>query len=266
MEIIGEKINATDPMMKSVIQKREADKLREMAQMQADAGAGYIDVNVGTGVGSLKDEIASMVWAVETIQQKVETPLCIDSADPAVLEAGLRARGGKPSMINSVKAEDMSLKTILPLALQYQTLLVALAMDERGIPKTVEERLAAIEKVAVYCSNSGLSLKNVYFDPLVMPVSTDIKQGLVTLHTLSAIKKAYPMAKTVMGLSNISFGLPERNRLNAAFLNMAVFAGLDAAIMDPLMDEMIGAVKAAEVLVGKDRHCRRYTRAFRKKR
>ena len=265
MVIIGEKINATDPAMKAVIQEREADKLWEMAQMQADAGAGYIDVNVGTGVGSLEDEIASMVWAVETIQQKVETPLCIDSADALVLEAGLEARDGKYTLINSTKADEKSLGEILPLAVHYQTPLVALAMDDHGIPKTTRDRLNACRKIASMCLRLGLTLENVYFDPLVLPVSTDIKQGLVSLDTLSAIKKEFPMAKTVIGLSNVSYGLPGRAKLNAAFLHMAALAGLDVVIMDPFVKELMGAVKTAEVLVGKDRHCRRYTRHFRNK-
>ena len=138
-------------------------------------------------------------------------------------------------------------------------------MDENGIPKTVKDRLSACEKIAEACHRFGLSLDKVFFDPLVLPVSTDIQQGQVTLGTLTEIKETFPEAQTVMGLSNISYGLPNRAGLNSAFLHMAIFAGLDAAIMDPLDHQMMAAVKTAEVLVGKDRHCRRYTRAFRKR-
>ena len=265
MIIIGEKINASIPAIKSIIREKDDQKLLEISKKQADAGADYIDVNVATGEGSRDDEILSMRWAVETIQKEIDTPLCIDSADPLELEAALEVRGGKPSLINSTNAEDKSLKEIVPLAVHYKAFVVALAMDETGIPKSVKGRLLACEKIATACLKSGLSLENVYFDPLVLPVSTEINQGLVTLETLSAIKKEIPMAKTVMGLSNVSYGLPVRSRLNAAFLHMAVFAGLDVAIMDPLDQDLMGAVKTAEVLVGKDRHCRRYTRAFRKK-
>ena len=138
-------------------------------------------------------------------------------------------------------------------------------MDEAGIPKTVQERLTACEKIVEACHGFGLFLDKVFFDPLVLPVSTDIQQGRVTLDTLTAIKEKFPDAQTVMGLSNISYGLPNRVELNSAFLHMAVFAGLDAAIMDPSDQQMMAAVRTAEVLVGKDRHCRRYTRVFRKK-
>jgi len=204
-----------------------------------------------------------MAWAVEAIQSRVEIPLSIDSSDPAVLEAGLKKGNGTPFMINSTKAERESLEEIVPLASAYNSPLVALTMDESGIPKTVRDRLHACEKIAEACERWGVPMENVFFDPLVMPIGTDITQGLVTLETVTQIKKEFPEANTVLGISNISYGLPARNRLNAAFLHMAIYAGLDAAIVDPLDDVTMGEVRAAEVLVGKDRHCRRYTRAFR---
>lgn len=264
MIIIGEKINATRSAVKTIIQNRDAAALLDLAKQQAAAGANYIDVNVGTGVGSGEDEIEAMDWAVRTIQTQVTVPLCIDSADPAVMDAGLRAHTGSPAMLNSTKAEDGYLAQVVPLAKQYDTLLVGLAMDESGIPKTAEDRVRACEKIVAACRKNEVPLERVYFDTLVMPISTDVKQGLVTLKTLTAIKERFPEAKTVLGLSNISYGLPARGRINAAFVQMAIYAGLDAAIIDPLDGELMAAVRAGEVLVGKDRHCRRYIRAFRK--
>ncbi len=263
MLIIGEKINATIPAVKAILQWRNQDELIKLAGRQVRAGADQIDVNVGTGLGSREDEIASMVWAIENIQQELEAPICIDSPDPAVLEAGLKAREGRTSFINSTKAEDENLERIVPLALRYGAPLVALAMDESGIPKTLEGRIDACRKTVAVCLRLGLALENVYFDPLVIPVSTDVKQGIVTLNCISAIKRIFPGAKTVTGLSNISYGLPARSLLNAGFLYMAMFAGLDAVIMDPLVEEQMNAIRAGGVLIGKDRHCRRYTRVFR---
>ena len=265
MIIIGEKINASLSTVKAVIQSREPEAIVDLAKGQAAAGASFIDVNVGTGVGSREDEIQSMRWAVQTIQSGVDTPLSIDSADPAVLEAGLESRNGNPSMINSTNAERESLEKIVPLAKSYNALLVALTMDETGIPKTVEDRLRACEKIATTCEQNGVPLEHVFFDPLVMPISTDVKHGLITLRAVTEIRKEFPGSKTVLAISNISYGLPERKRLNAAFLHMAVYAGLDAAILDPLDGTMMAEVKTAEVLAGRDRHCRRYTRAFRKR-
>lgn len=264
MIIIGEKINATLSSAKSIILNRKTKSLVDLAEEQADAGANFIDVNVGTGVGTLEDEIESMTWAVESIQEHVKIPLCIDSADPKVMETGLKILNNKPAMINSVKAEKYNLEMVVPLAAEHDSFLIALAMDESGIPKTVVGRLRCCETILNTCEKSGVSIQNVYIDPLVMPISTDINSGMVTLRTLTAIKEKFPDAKTVTGLSNVSYGLPERGRLNVAYLHMCIFSGLDAAIVDPLDENLMAAVKTGEVLVGKDRHCRRYMRAFRK--
>ncbi|MDQ7782406.1 MAG: dihydropteroate synthase [Desulfomonilaceae bacterium] len=264
MIVIGEKINATRGPVKAIIEQRDSQGLKELAEKQVRAGAGYIDVNVGTGVGSREHEMADMDWAVGVLTDAIEPPLCVDSADPAVLEAGLRAMGNRKAMINSAKADEDCLPKIVGLAARYDAGLVGLAMDESGIPPTVEGRLAACAKIAEECRRQGVPLEKVFFDPLVLPVSTDITQGMVTLRTIREIKVAFEGARTVMGLSNISFGLPDRLRLNAAFLHMALSAGLDAAIADATDDELMAAVRTGEVLVGRDRHCRRYSRAFRR--
>lgn len=263
MMIIGEKINATLPAAKAMIEQRDGAAIVELARKQAETGAHFIDVNVGTGIGSQDDEVAAIQWAVEMLEDAVDRPLCIDSADPVVLEAGVAALANGAFMINSVKAEKKDLEAVIPMAADNDALLIALTMDESGIPETVAERLDAAEKIASACETFGMPLDRVYFDPLVMPVSTNAQAGAVTLETLTAIKKTFPGAKTVTGLSNISFGLPNRTLLNAAFLQMAVGCGLDAAIMDPLDDTMMAAVRAGDALAGKDRYCRRYIRAIR---
>jgi 5-methyltetrahydrofolate corrinoid/iron sulfur protein methyltransferase len=265
MVIIGEKINATLAPVKPIILNRDAAALLDLAKGQAAAGANFLDVNVGTGVGSQADESEAMKWAVQTIQAEVDTPLCLDSADPMVLKAGLKANSRRPCMINSTSAEQDKLAGIVPLAAQYNTSLVALTMDEAGIPKTVEDRLRAGEKIVATCEKFGVPLNQVLFDPLVLPISTDITYGMVTLQTIARLKECYPEAKTVVGLSNSSYGLPARSRLNIAFLLMGIAFGLDAAIIDPWDEDLMAAVTTGEVLVGRDRHCRRYTRAFRHK-
>ena len=263
MIIVGEKINATLSPVKAIMLNRDAHRLVDLAERQSAAGANFIDVNVGTGVGTTADAIQSMRWAVEKILDRVETPLCIDSADTAVIEAAMAVLDGRPCMINSTKATRHSLEAITPIA-AYNALLVALAMDEGGIPATTDDRLRACEKIASACEAHGVPMENVYFDPLVMPVSTDRNSAMVTLKTIAAVKTRFPGAKTITGLSNVSYGLPDRRRLNSAYLNMCIFCGLDAAIIDPLDEALASAVKTGEVLVGKDRHCRRYLRAFRK--
>lgn len=265
MIVIGEKINATRSVVRHIIEQRRADQLVDLAQKQAAAGAAYIDVNVGTGSGTRQDEVEAMQWAVETLNTAVDKPLCIDSADPVVMEAGLETMAERPAMINSIKADAEYLESVLPLAARFKAPVVALAMDDKGIPETVEGRIKACRMIAAACLDFEVPIESLFFDPLVLPISTDARQGKVTLDTLAAIKRTFPGARTTMGLSNISFGLPGRALLNAAFLHMAVFAGLDAAIMDPLHEDMMQAARTGDALMGKDRHFRKYSRAFRKK-
>lgn len=264
MITIAEKINATIPSVKKIIEERDKEKLIELATKQAAAGANYIDINVGTGTGTQEDEMEAMAWAVASIQQETDTSLCIDSADPKVLEAGLAVRGERPALINSTKGSDKNLTAVVPLAKEYNKPLVGLAMDEEGIPKTVEKRVAACLKIADVCSHFGVDTANLFFDPLVLPVATDVSQGKVTLDTITAINLAIPQAKTVMAVSNVSFGLPKRKTFNAAFLHMAIMAGLDAAILSVLDGDLVGAAKTAEAILGRDRHCRRYSRFWRR--
>lgn len=264
MLIIGEKINATRSAVKKIISERNKAELLKLAKRQAAGGADYIDVNVATGVGGRKEEAAAMTWAVSTIARELDGCVCIDSADPHVITAGLAAMEGDCAMVNSVKANDENLKAVLPVVAAKKALLVALAMDDSGIPPDVSGRISACEQIAAACKIHGVSMDKVYFDPLVLPISADMRSGRVTLETLGKIKQIFPESSTVTGLSNVSYGLPRRGRLNAAFLQMAVYAGLDAAIVDPLDTDILNGIRTAEVLVGKDRHCRRYLRAFRK--
>jgi cobalamin-dependent methionine synthase I len=263
MIVIGEKINATIKRVKAIVENRDAEGLIQLARAQAEAGADIIDVNVGTGTGTQADEIDAIQWAVTLIQQQVDKPLCVDSADKDVIEAGLSHMDGRPCMINSVKAEERNMEDIIPLAAAHQAMLVALPMDESGIPATADARLEVCKKIVRVCEKHGFPADRLFFDPLVLPVSSDTTQGMITLDSLAAIKRSFPESKTVMGLSNVSYGLPERKKLNAGFLYMAVYAGLDAVIANPQDEDIQMAIRVSEALTGKDPRCRRYARAFR---
>jgi 5-methyltetrahydrofolate--homocysteine methyltransferase len=265
MIVIGEKINATLAPVKTMILERDTNRLADLARQQERAGADFIDVNVGTGVGSQKDEMDAIQWALECICNAVDTALCIDSADPRVIATGLDMLNGQKAMINSVNAEQRSLEEVLPLAADTEALLIALAMDEKGIATREADRIRCCEKIYMACQDHAIQPANVFLDPLVMPISTDVTSAKVTLNILTAIKNEFPGLRTVTGLSNVSYGLPQRRRLNIAFLHMCIATGLDAAIVDPLESELMAAIKTGEVLVGKDRHCRKYLRAFRQK-
>ena len=260
MLIIGEKINATLKSARKAIEERDTGFLQDLARSQWEAGANYIDVNVSTDRGVEFDK-ESMEWAVEKIQEVVAVPLSIDSPDPKIIEVGLRKAKGK-AMINSVTAEPDRLEVIFPLAKEFDCEVISLAMMG-AIASEADGRLKACEKIAEHAQKYGVALEKLYFDPLTLSVATDISQGTVTLDTLKGIKARFPQAKTTMGLSNVSFGLPGRSLINRSFLLLAIYAGLDSAILDPRDKKLTSVIKAGEMLLGRDNHCLNYIRAFK---
>jgi len=264
MLVIGENINASNRSVAEAIVNRDREFLQNLVKAQVEAGADFIDVNSGVESGSPEYEAVTMEWLVELIQEVTDKPLAIDSEIPDVIETALRRYRGDRLMLNSVTAEPEKLVAIGSLAAERQAWLVALAMGTNGIPSSVEGRLAACEQIMAQLTQLGLAAEQIFFDPLILPIAVDSSQGLVTLKTLEQIKSRYPAAKTVLGLSNISYGLPGRKLVNRAFLLMAAHAGLDAVILNPLDAKMMSFVKVADMLTGKDPLCRRYTRAHRK--
>jgi len=264
MLVIGENINASNRSVAKAIASRDREFLQRLARAQVAAGADFIDVNSGVGSGSPGYESATMEWLVEVVQEATDRPLVIDSDSPGVIEAALGKYRGERLIINSVTAEPEKLVSIGSLAAERQAWLVALAMGTNGIPSSVEGRLAACEQIMAQLTQLGLEAEQIFFDPLILPIAVDSAQGIVTLKTLEQIKSRYPGAKTVLGLSNISYGLPYRRLVNRAFLLMAAYAGLDAVLLDPLDAKMMSFIKVADMLTGKEPSCRGYIRAHRK--
>ncbi|MFA5056013.1 MAG: dihydropteroate synthase [Dehalococcoidia bacterium] len=262
MLIIGERINATNKSVGQAIASRDKEFLTGLAQKQADAGADYIDVNAG--VSGTGDGTAAMEWLIDLVQEAVDKPLCIDSDDPDMVEAALKRYRGEKVMINSVNAEPEKLERIGRLVVEWNATVVALIMKEGNIPRAVAERMEAAETIMEHMGRLGVSEDRIYFDPLVLPISVDTSQGMVTLKTIERIKSRFPSAKTVMGLSNISYGLPNRGMVNRSFMLMSAGAGLDAAILDPLDARMMSLVRVGDMLTGNDQGCRKYIRAHRK--
>ncbi len=264
MLVIGENINASNRSVAEAIASKDREFLQSLARAQVAAGADFIDVNSGVGSSSPEYEAAAMGWLVEVVQEVTDRPLVIDSSSPEVIEAALGKYRGERLMINSVTAEPERLASIGSLAAERQAWLVALAMGTNGIPNKAEERLAACDQIMEHLTGLGLKADQILFDPLVLPIATDSAQGIVTLKTLEQIKSHYPAVKTVMGLSNISYGLPNRKLVNRAFLLLATYAGLDAVILDPLDAKMMTFIKVADLLTGKDPSCKGYIRAHRR--
>ena len=260
MIIIGEKINGTRKAVAAAILERDADFITNLAKEQAEAGSSYLDVNAGTAP---EREPEDMIWLVNTVQAAVDIPLCLDSANPAALEAGLGVVD-KPPMINSLSGEKDRIGGVLPLALKHKTNLIILALDDTtGIPATSAGRMEIVRKLAAMALEGGLTEDQLFVDPLVTAISTGTENAMVTFETIKQITEAYPKAHITSGLSNISFGMPLRKLINRTFMAMCIAAGLDSAIANPNDRDLMEVVMAAEMLMNKDRFCMNFNKAYR---
>ena len=255
---IGERINPTGKKLLSAeLKEGNVSIIRDEAKREADAGADILDVNVGApGV----DEIKMMGKAIFTIQDAVNLPLMLDSNNPSVLEAGLKASDGKV-IINSVSGEEKSLKTILPLAKKYGAAVLGLALDEKGIPKTAEGRFKIADRILKKAIKLGIPKEDVLIDCLTLTVSAEPTQASETLKALKMIKERLGLS-TILGVSNVSFGLPSRPIINSAFLTMALESGLDASIINPMDSRMMEAFDASLVLINRDLRAERYIKKY----
>jgi cobalamin-dependent methionine synthase I len=261
MEIIGEKINTTLKAVGKAVRERDAAFIQDLAQRQAQAGAAYLDVNSGLALYP-EEEAQDFAWLVPVIQEAADLPLCIDSTRPQAIEAALKLHKGL-AMINSVNGDQSNMKAVFPLVKKYGCKVIALTSSkEKGIPNISSERLKIAETIADEAVKYGISVENIYFDSLVLPISTDQKSALMFLETVKEIKRSIG-AKTISGLSNISYGLPRRRLINQAFLVLASGCGMDAAILDPTDKAIMGMVQTVETLMGKDPYCMKYLKAFR---
>jgi 5-methyltetrahydrofolate--homocysteine methyltransferase len=247
--IIGERINPTGRKIFQ-LQLRNGDLSRvetDVAQ-QVAGGAMALDVNMGA---PLADEAELMVKAVTLIQRLTDLPLVIDSSIPEVLEAGLAAYQGK-ALVNSVTAEDDRLHTILPLVTKYHAAVIGLPNDEEEIPNEPERRLELTRKLIRTATDTyKVPIEDIMIDPLAMPVGADTAHTVRTLETIALIREEFGVNMT-MGASNVSFGMPDRHAITAAFLPLAATNGLTSAIMDARSPEVVKSVKAADLLLGRD--------------
>ena len=250
VRIIGERINPTGKkLFKEALKKHDLDYIMRQALEQTTAGAEILDVNVGLPD---IDEKEMMIAAVNAIQSVTDAPLQIDTTELPVLEAALRIVSGKP-IVNSVNGEEEKLNTVLPLVKKYGAAVVGLTLDERGIPKTAEERFAIAEKILNRALEYGIPKRDVYIDCLTLTASAEQDGVAETLKAVRMVTEKLGL-KTVLGVSNISFGLPNRELINSTFITMAMNNGLTLPIMNPNIASMTGAVRAYRLLSGYDRH------------
>ena len=256
--IVGERINPTGKKaMKDALRAGDEGYILREALAQQDAGAHALDVNVGLpGI----DEAEWMEKAVRAVQRVSQLPVQIDSADSAALERGMRCAVGKP-LVNSVSGKQAVLDAVLPLVKKYGGVVVGLLLDENGIPETVEGRMSIARRIVEACEKHGIPRRDILLDALTMTISTGADNARITLETIRRIR-AELGAGTILGVSNVSFGLPARPQLTAAFLIAAISAGMDAAIANPLSAETMDAYACALALAGKDTGCAGYIARF----
>ncbi len=259
MIIVGELINASRKVICQAIKDKDKKYIKQIAKEQCEAGANYIDVNAGVFVGQ---EVEYLKWLVQTVQEDLEVPCCIDSPDPKALEAALAVHKGT-AMINSISLEKERYKDILPIIAGTDLKIVGLCMGADGMPKTAEDRLKVADELVNGLLSHSIRLDNIYIDPLVQPIGTNDTSGFEFLNAIQTVTTRFKGIHTMCGLSNISFGLPERNFINQIFAAMAVCNGLDGLIVNPLNKAMMATLITAETLAGKDEFCLNYIHGYR---
>lgn len=255
--IIGESINPTRrKKLLEAYAERQFQYVLELAQAQIENGADVLDVNVGVaGI----DEVSLLPVVVQAIAAAFDVPLCLDSAYPEAIAAALAVAPGR-CLINSVNGKEESLDALLPVAKEFDAPLIGLVMDNDGISMDPNERLAVAGKIIERAAQAGIPPENVIIDPLVMAVGADHNAGWVTLETIARVRQQFGV-NIVLGASNVSFGLPERQIINQAFLSMAMSRGASCAITNPA--KLTSTIRAADLLLGKDNYSMRYIKHYR---
>ena len=258
MLIVGENINTSRKRISEAVEKQDAEFIVRVAKNQADAGAHFIDVNAGTFVDQ---ETEYLCWLVETVQEAVDLPLCLDSPSPKALSEAIKYHRGEP-MINSISLEKDRFDPMLQIVTAQPCRVVALCMTETAMPVTIEDRVQAGAELISRLTAAGVALENIYIDPLVQPVSVDARMGSAVLGAIKTIMNDFPGVNTICGLSNISFGLPARRLINRTFLSLCMLQGLSATILDPTDKRLMANLLSTRMILGKDDYCADFIDAY----
>lgn len=261
MFIIGERINGMFKDIAQAIRDGDPRPIQEWAKKQEAGGARYLDINTGPAA---KDQVKTMRWLVEKTQEVSNLPLALDSTNYDAIEAGLEICK-HPAMINSVPAERPKMERVFTMALKYNAAVIGLAMNEQGIPKDADTRVALAMELVAAADSYGIPMEDLYIDPLVLPCNVGQDHGPEVMQTLRQVKLlADPAPRTVVGLSNISQGTKNREQINRIFAVMGVANGLDAAVADACDHQLIEAIATARIIMNLDIYCDSYVEIYRK--
>jgi len=260
MIIVGEKLNSTLKSIRPAIENYDREVIADLARKQFEAGASFIDINAGMFADEEPERLA---WLATVVQETVDAPLAIDSPSPKAMKRALEVNKNPKVLINSITDEPKRFAEVLPLVLEYKASVIALCMSEKGVPETVLDRMHIADNLVTNLCKEGVQQKDIYLDPIVLPISTGIQYGNITLETIRQMRAEFPETHIACGLSNISFSLPARKLINQAFLVAAIYAGMDGAIIDPLDKRLMSMIYASEALFGKDKYCKTYLKKFR---
>jgi cobalamin-dependent methionine synthase I len=258
-EVIGERINTSRKLVQAAVADRVADYIIMDVTKQQEAGANFIDVNAGARIGHEEED---MKWLLDTIQPIATVPLTLDSPDPAILEMAFQMVEKTP-MINSISLEKERFDSMMPFLSGKECKVIALCMDDAGMPGSATDIVDRAKKLVEELNAIGIETGNIYVDPLVQPISTDSNKGTMVLDAVRAIKVDFPEVHITGGLSNISYGLPQRHIINRTFVTLMMDAGMDSAIIDPLDKKIMATIRTADMLLGKDQYCMNYLKGAR---
>lgn len=262
MIIVAERINATRKSIREALEKKDEAFIANEAKAQFEAGADFIDLNAGA---NLETETQDLHWMVDVVEGAVEdVRIALDSSSSEVILKTINKVKNTP-MINSISLEGKKFEEMKPAIEARESDIIALSLDDAGLPKTSDQAYDNAERIVAELDKLGVKRERIFIDPLVDPISVDSDNGLKALDTIERIRDNIEDVNIICGLSNISFGLPERFLVNRTFLSIAVSYGLNAAIADPLDKRLMTAAVVAEMLAGKDKHSRKYLTKFRKK-
>ncbi len=257
--VIGERINTTLKKVQAAVKERNSEYIVNDVKRQTECGATYIDVNAGARIGH---EEADMKWLLETVQGATELPLCLDSPDPAILEMAYGLVNQAP-MVNSISLEKERFDAMMPFLDGKECKIIALCMDDSGMPKSADDIIDRAKAIVSELEKIGMKKEDIFVDPLIQPMSVDGNNGTMVMNAVKTIMNDLEGVHTTGGLSNISYGLPQRKIINRSFLLMMMAHGFDSAIMDPLDKDIMAVLKTGEMLKGNDDYCMNYLKAIR---